>query len=204
MLLSEVSSKVWKENFQQKFVGFAKKSPVLLSMLLMIKDGGEGVLITHVNSGKKYFFMFNYEIDVKDFIAQIKATLVEKHYPRLLEEILQKHEFTSEELALTLEKNDKKIDELVKYEMRVIGTRQFRFDKILSWKNIAILTLEKSSFEDDELNVSYRYKFNGSLVLFLKSYRSGKFKSLEEASNYFFQNALLIDIIKKKELINSN
>jgi len=199
MLITEINSKTWKDNFQQTFIGFAKKSPVLLSMLLTIQEGEEGVLITHVNSGKKYFFKFDYNISVKDFIANIKKTLVDMHYPRLLEEVLQKHEFTPEELAITLEKSDKKIEELVKYEMRVIGTRQFRLDKILSWKNIAILVLEKSSFEDDEIGSAYRYKFNGSLVLFLKNYRSRKFKSLEEASAYFFSNSLLIDQLKKKD-----
>ena len=197
MLLSTVTPKIYKDSFQQKFIGFAKKSPVLLSMIITIQDGEEGVLITHVNSNSKYFFKFDYEVDVKDFIAEIKKVLVKKHYPRVVEEILEKHEFTPEELALTLEKSNKKIDELLKYEMRVVGNRLFRIDKILSWKNIAILTLETSTFEDDEIGVSYRYKYNGSLVLFLKNYRGGKF-TLEEASANFFSGSLLIDSLIKK------
>jgi hypothetical protein len=167
-------------------------------MNIKILDSEEGVLITHVNSNSKYFYPFNYDLDPKDFIAQIKTLLVKNHYPRLIEEILEKHELSSEELAIKVEKGTD-ITELNKYEMRVVGTRQFRIDKILSWKNIAILTLEQSSFSDDEIGASFRYKFSGSIVIFLKNYRSGKFKSLEEASEYFFANSLLIDSITKVE-----
>jgi hypothetical protein len=169
-------------------------------MNIKIQDSEEGVLITHVNSNSKYFYPFNYDINPKDFIAQIKSFLVKNHYPRLIEEILEKHELSSEELAIEVEKGVD-ITKLNKYEMRVIGTRQFRIDKILSWKNIAILTLEESSFEDDEINANFRYKFSGSIVIFLKNYRSGKFRTLEEASEYFFSNSLLIDRITTKEAV---
>jgi len=199
MLDNKFSAKWWKDKFSSKFTNFCKKSPVLLSMIIKIQNGEEGVLITHVNSNSKYFFPFKYEQDPKDFIADIKSLLVEKHYPRIIEEILEKHELTSSELALKVEKGHD-INNLSKYEMRVIGTRMYRIDKILAWKQIAILLLEESSFLNDEIGESFRYKFNGgSLVIFLKNYRSGKFKTLEEASEYFFINSLIIDQIIKKE-----
>jgi hypothetical protein len=198
MLLSSISSKRWKDEFSQKFVSFIKKSPVILSILIKIEKGEEGCLITHVNSGKKYFFPFDYNMKVSDFIHTIKLMLVENHYPRVIEEILDKHEFTSEELAKQLEEN-KTLDELSKYEMRVVGTRQFRIDKVLMWKSLFLLVLEKSSFEDDEIGKVYRYKINISPVIFLRNYRSGKFKSLEEASAYFFNNSILIDTLTKNE-----
>jgi len=198
MLATSFSAKFWKDKFQSKFVNFCKKSPVLLSMIMKIQGGEEGVLITHVNSNSKYFFPFNYDQDPKDFIADIKKLLVEKHYPRIMEEILDKHQFSTDELALKVEKGES-LDNLAKYEMRVVGTRMYRIDKILAWKNIAILTLEESSFDEDKLNSNYRYKYNGgSLVIFLKNYRSGKFKSLESASEHFLSNSLLIDEIVKK------
>jgi hypothetical protein len=188
------NSKYWEDQFIQKFQNFGKKSPVLLSMSVKIQGGEKGALITHVNSNTKYFWPFNYDINVKDFIAEIKKVLVKNHYPRLIEEILEQHQLTSEELALELE-HGKDIDSLNKYEMRVIGNRLFRIDKILTWKNIAILTLETSSFEDDEIESNYRYKFNGSIVIFLKNYRTGKYRSLEEASEHFFANSNIIDKI---------
>jgi hypothetical protein len=198
MLLSEVSSKNWKDEFQKKFVSFAKKSPVVLSLIIKIEKGEEGALITHVNSNTKYFFPFDYSVKPCDFIHNIKMMLVQSHYPRVVEEILEKHEFTKEELAKQLEgKGD--LDNLNKYEMRVVGTRQFRIDKVLLWRNIFLLVLENSSFEDDEIGKIFRYKLNVSPVTFLRNYRSGKFKSLEEASAYFFGNAILIDSIKSNE-----
>ena len=195
MLLHEVNSKNWKDVFSQKFSSFAKKSPIIISMMIKVQDGEEGALITHVNSGKKYFFPFDYDLKVGDFIFKIKTLLSEKHYPRIIEEILEKHEFTKEELATQLENSNQTIDTLTKYEMRIIGRRQFRIDKVLLWKNIFLLVLESSSFLDDEIGKIYRYKLNISPVIFLRNYRSNKFKSLEEASNFFFSNSILIDTI---------
>jgi hypothetical protein len=168
-------------------------------MIIKIQQGEKGVLVTHVNSNSKYWFSFDYDCNPKDFIAQIKKVLVDKHYPRLVEEILEKHELSQDELVLKLEKGAE-ADHLNKYEMRVIGNRLFRIDKILAWKGIFILSLEQSSFKDDEIGTFFRYKFTGgSAVIFLKNYRSGKFKTLEEASEYFFSNSLLIDSITKNE-----
>jgi hypothetical protein len=194
-LLHDISEKVWEDQFSQKFSNFGKKSPVLLSMNIKTQNGERGVLITHINSNQRYFFPFKYEINVKDFIAEIKQILVNKHYPRLIEEIFERHELTTEELAIKVEEGAD-LNNLNKYELRTVGTRQFRVDKILSWKNIVILTLEKSSFEDDRIGANYRYKFNGSIIIFLKNYRSGKFKSLEEASVYFFENSNIIDCLE--------
>jgi hypothetical protein len=197
-LLNAVHPKIWKDNFSKRFSNFCKKSPVLISLAIKIEGGEEGALITHINSGLKYFFAFDYDMPVKDFIAEIKIVLVAKHYPRLIEEVLEKHELTSEELAIKVEQGAD-INHLNKYEMRTMGTRQFRLDKVLAWKNIAILTLEQSSFPDDDIGANFRYKFNGSIIIFLKNYRSGKYKTLEDASSYFFSNSLLIDLIEKKE-----
>ena len=197
---SAINCKFWKDKFSSKFINFCKKSPVLLTMVIKIQNGEEGVLITHMNSNAKYFFPFDYDQNPKDFIADIKKLLVEKHYPRIIEEILEKHQLTTEELTKKVEEGNS-IDKLSKFEMRVIGTRMYRIDKVLTHKQIAILVLESSTFKEDELGSNYRYKFNGgSLVIFLKNYRSGKFKSLEEASGFFLANSLLIDQLEKKEL----
>lgn len=192
MLVTQTTTKIWEDKFNSKFLNFCKKSPILLSILEKIQDGEKGILITHVNTNSKYFFPFDYDMDVKDFIANIKKVLVENHYPRVIEQVLDKHEKTPEELAIEVE-NGTEIKNLKAWKMKVVGDRLYRIDKILAWKNIAILTLEKSTFENDKVGTSYRFKYNGSLVIFLKNYRSGKFSSLEQASETFFSNSLLID-----------
>jgi len=198
-MLIQDTTKWWEDVFQSKFVNFCKKSPILLSMSLRAYKDERGVLITHINSDSKYFFPFTYKKHPKDFIASIKKLLVSKHYPRIVEEILERHELTPDELAKKIEDGHSH-NGLSKYEMRVVGKRMYRIDKILAWKQIAILALEDSTFENDEIGESFRYKFNGgSLVIFLKNYRSNKFKTVEEASAYFLQNSLLIDKIVAKE-----
>jgi hypothetical protein len=196
MLADHISSKNWKENFQSKFFNFCKKSPVLLSCIIKIQNGEEGVLVTHSNSGYKYFFPFNYNINVKDFIASIKQMLVERHYPILIEEIYDNVKLTAEELAIKVEKG-MKLENLKNFEIRKIGERRFVLDKILLWKSVFILRLIESDFPEDKKNDCYRYKYQGNGSLFLKKYRNNAFGSLEAASSDFFSNSLIIDKLKE-------
>lgn len=198
MLEQIITTKVWEETFQKKFSNFCKKSPVLLKMQVKIQDGNKGVLITHVNTETKYFFPFDYDANIKDFIAEIKRLLVAKHYPRIIEEILERHEKTNAELAAELE-DGKKVEELEKFCMRKTGERMYRIDKVLPWKETAFLVLENSDIPGDVLGTQYHYKFDKSLVLYLRDYRTGKFKSIEDASDEFFNNAFLVSILGEKK-----
>lgn len=198
MLEQIITTKVWEETFQKKFSNFCKKSPVLLKMQVKIQDGNKGVLITHVNTETKYFFPFDYDANIKDFIAEIKRLLVAKHYPRIIEEILERHEKTNAELAVELE-SGKKVEELEKFCMRKTGERMYRIDKVLPWKETAFLVLENSDIPGDVLGTQYHYKFDKSLVLYLRDYRTGKFKSIEDASDEFFNNAFLVSILGEKK-----
>lgn len=196
------SPKMWESTFQKKFSNFCKKSSIMLSMVIEIKDGCKGVTVTHVNTNCDYFFPFDYKKNVKDFIAEIKNLLVEKHYPRIVEQIFEQHENTKEELVEQLEKDPTKIDELSKYSLRLSGERLFRIDKVLQWKNIAFLYLEKSTLEGDQIGVYYKYKYNKSLVIYMRKYRKGEFDSLEKAGEEFFKDSSLISILdssKKSE-----
>ena len=189
------SPKMWESTFQKKFSNFCKKSSIMLSMVIEIKNGQKGVTVTHVNTDSDYFFPFNYKKNVKDLIAEIKNVLVEKHYPRIVEQIFEQHENTKEELVSELEKDPTKIDSLSKFSMRLSGERLFRIDKVLQWKNIAFLYLENSTFKDDKIGVYYKYKFNKSLVVYMRKYRKGEFDSLEKAGEEFFNSSSLISIL---------
>jgi hypothetical protein len=167
----------------------------MLSMTIEIKDGRKGVTVTHVNTNNDYFFPFNYKQNVKDFIAEIKNILVEKHYPRIIEQIFEQHENTKEELIEELEKDPTKINQLSKYSMKLAGERLFRIDKVLQWKNIAFLYLENSTFKDDKVGIYYKYKYNKSLVIYMRKYRKGEFDSLEKAGEEFFKDSSLISIL---------
>ncbi|MCF0125604.1 MAG: hypothetical protein HUJ68_07600 [Clostridia bacterium] len=193
------SPKMWESTFQKKFSNFCKKSSIMLSMIIEIRDGRKGVTVVHANTNNDYFFPFDYKKNVKDFIAEIKEFLVERHYPRIIQQVYEKHENTKEELVAELEKDPSKVDALSKYSMRLTGERLFRIDKVLQWKNIALLYLEDSTFPDDKKGVYFKYKFNTSLVVYMRKYRKGEFDTLEKAGDEFFSNSSLISVLDKKE-----
>ena len=195
------SPKLWENTFQKKFSNFCKKSSIMLSMVIEIKDGRKGVTVTHVNTDSDYFFPFNYKENVKDFIAEIKNVLVEKHYPRIVEQVFEQHENTKEELVEELEKDPTKINQLSKYSLRLAGVRLFRIDKVLQHKDIAFLYLENSTFKDDKIGLYYKYLYDRrkSLVIYMRKYRKGEFESLEKAGEEFFKNSSLISILNKKD-----
>lgn len=192
-----ITTEMWEKSFQKKFSNFCSKSPVLLKMSIRIQDGSKGVLLTHVNSDATYFFPFNYDYGVKDFIADIKKLLIAQHYPRLIQTLYEKHKKTNEELAEELE-NGEKVDALSQFCVKKTGERLYRIDKVLPWKNIAIIVLEKSDIPEDEIGAAFKYSYQKSLVLFLKNYRTGAFKNIDEASDDFFNNSLLVSEIKLK------
>lgn len=202
MLIQSVTPKMWETVFISKFANFCKKSPVLLSMSIRIQNGEKGVIVTHVNSDTKYFFPFDYDIEPKDFIFKIKSFLIKKHYPRLVDEIYECVEKTPAELAEEVE-NSKNTDNLKTHALKLIGTKQYRIDKTLLHSNVAILVLEDSTIPGDKIGSSYSYQYNKSLMMFMKNYRKGKFKSIEEASNDFFNNANLIYEITEKGETNA-
>lgn len=191
------SPKLWESTFQKKFSNFCKKSSIMLSMTIEIRDGRKGVTVTHANTNSDYFFPFDYKKNVKDFIAEIKEVLVQKHYPRIIEQVYEQHENTREELVSELEKDPTKVDSLSKYSMKLTGQRLFRIDKVLQWKNIAFLYLEESTFKDDKVGVYYKYLYNKSLIVYMRKYRKGDFDSLEKAGEEFFKNSSLISILDK-------
>jgi len=192
MLNSLQSSRDYQEVFIKKFTNLAKKAPIMMSYIVKIEDGREGVLVSHENSGKRYFFPFNYDMQIKDFIAEIKSVLRAKHYPRVVDEVFERVELTNEELAEKLE-SGVPVDDLGRFEMRKTGERIYVMDKVLAWKDTVILVLESSTFPADgpEVGASFQYKFNGSLILYLKKYRSGK-HPLETLSSEFFSNSILV------------
>jgi hypothetical protein len=199
MLIPRQSSQAYQDVFIKKFTNLAKKAPIMMSYIIKVEDGREGVLVSHENSGKRYFFPFNYDMQIKDFIAEVKSVIKVNHYPRVIDEVHEKVELTNEELAGHLE-SGRSVDDLKRYEIRKMGERIYVIDKVLSWKDIAILTLESSSFESDaqEVGMSFQYKFNGSLILYLKKYRSGK-HSIETLSSEFFGGSVLVRRLESKE-----
>ena len=50
---------------------------------------------------------------------------------------------------------------------------------------------------DEKTNEQYCYKMNTSAFSYLRSYRSGEFKTLHEAGDVFFKKAALVNKLNK-------
>lgn len=196
MIAEKINGTKWKQTTMKKLLSFGEKSPCLLGIKTGSYQGQEGVFISHKNSGAEYFFPWDYEVDPKSFIHDIKEFIKNKHYPLLVETEYEDHQLTSEELA-DMVQNGLSVKDLPKYEKRVKSKKLWRIDKVILWKDCVIL--EPVSQTGEVLSdTQYRYKYNKSLVVFLKKYRSGEFESIEAAGDEFFKNSMLINEIVKK------
>lgn len=196
MIAETINGEKWKQTAVKKLISFCEKCPCLLSIKTAVHKGDDGVFVIHKNTEMQYFFPWDYNLDPKDFIHNIKVFLEKKHYPILIETITEEHKLSKEELALMVEEG-RSINDLPQYEERVKEKILWRIDKVILWKDIVILV--KIDNKNNEISNQYRYKYNKSLVIFLKKYRSGDFKTLEEAGDDFFKNAILVNEITPKE-----
>lgn len=196
MIAENINGDKWKQTTVKKLLSFCEKCPCVLSIKTATYQGEDGVFVIHKNTGMQYFFPWDYEMDPKDFIHNIKTFLEKKHYPILVETITEEHKLTNEELAMMVEEG-KSIQELPQYEKRIKEKKLWRIDKVILWKDIVILV--EIDEQGNTLSNQYRYKYNKNLVIFLKKYRSGEYSSLEEAGDEFFNNSILVNEITPKD-----
>lgn len=197
MIYQNINSDTWRKVTIRKLLSFCEKCPVLLSTQTGYQGGEEGIFITHKNSGKKYFFPWNFNEDPKVFIHKIKEFLEPRHYPVLEQDIYEVHEFTPEELAIQIEKGGD-VNSLTKSEERVAEQKYWRIDKSILWREIFIL-VEIDATGKRKDNKQYRYNYELSSVNFLKKYRDGEFKDIKEAGAEFFGHASLVSVIEPKD-----
>ena len=184
MILKKIDSKEYKSLFIEKFTSFAEKSPVIISFA----TDDIGVTVVHENSGKKYFYPWDYVVPIKMFIHEIKKDLISNHYPRISREVLVERALTPEEQAsyiaegVSIEEVPTTVTEKV--------TELYRIDKIIVMKDEFVIVNEKTLQQ-------YCYHMKSSAFAYLRSYRTGKFSDIEEAGRVFFDNCTLV-----KELNN--
>lgn len=178
MLNKKIDAVTYKESFAKKFTNFAEKSPVVISFAF----DDIGVTVVHDNSGKKYFYPWDYVLPVKTFIHEIKKDLITNHYPRLVREVTEERALTIKEQADYIAKGTK-LEDLPSTKIETT-VKQYRIDKILVMKDELILV-------DENTLQQYAYRMKNSAFGYLRNYRSGKYSNIEEASKAFFDNATL-------------
>lgn len=184
MILQKVDSEEYKESFINKFTNFADKAPIVISFA----TDDLGVSVIHENSGKKYFYPWDFVVPIKSFIHDIKRDLSYNHYPRISRTLKIERPLTADEHAELIAKGT----DLNSLPTTVIEDvhEVYRIDKILVMKDEFIIV-------NEETNEQYCYKMNGSAFSYLRSYRSGEFKSTEDAGDVFFKKCVLINKLNK-------
>ena len=125
MIYHKIDASSYRDSFISKFTNFAEKAPIIISFA----TDDIGVTVAHENSGKKYFYPWDYVVPVKSFIHDIKRDLVKNHYPRIQVTAHIKRVPSSEDLA-ELMANGVSSEELPsEIEDDVVET--YRIDKII-------------------------------------------------------------------------
>lgn len=185
MILSNVDSNKYREDFKAKFTNFGDKAPIILSFA----TDEMGVTIVHENSGTKYFYGWDYSIPLKAFIHNIKQDLSGNHYPRISRMEVKVTPTSPERAAQMIEEgcDVNAVPAEERHEEEVI----YIIDKILALRDEFIIVNEKTREQ-------YCYKMQGSGIYFLKNYREGVYKSLLEAGDAFFKKSTLVCTLDKE------
>jgi beta-galactosidase/beta-glucuronidase len=184
MLHQKIESGQYISEFKEKFTNFINKAPILASYVVT----QQGVDVIHENSKAVYHYDWDFTKHVKTFIHDIKMEII-KHYPRLKEVTTVEKQLTPEQQANLIENDGISPKDVPSSRMETVS-RLWRIDKVIIIRDSFILV-------DEDTAESFRYKMNRSCVYFLTKYRSGEFKSLEDAANYFFKNSTVVNKIEK-------
>lgn len=203
MILQSINGKHWAAKAVDKLKSFLSRAPILVTNIVGTENGQDGVFIIPANSSEKLFFPFDYELDQKVWVHNIKQNLLQ-FYPRIVEPVYEEKELTPIEAAMKLEEGVP-ISQLPKTERFVTKYNCWRIDKIQVYKDIFILYKEATLSADKELltettqvETQSRYKYQGSSVIFMSKYRNNDFATIEEAGEEFFENAIFIEEIAVK------
>jgi hypothetical protein len=196
MLNKSVNGHKWVSIALDKLKAYLGRAPIIVSDITGTVNGQDGVFIVLNDQKKKNFFPYEYELEPKVWVHNIKTWLV-NYYPRLIETIKAPVELTYDEKALIVEETGS-IDNIPNFKDRIIQKYSWRIDKILAHRDIFLLMKEgeisdNGNFVPAEEPIMRRFKYTGSTILFLKKYRSSTYKDLDDISKDFFENAIPLD-----------
>lgn len=189
MIVEKQNSDGYRRQVFSKFVSFSEKSPLLLDVRSTEQDGREGLRVGIRDTDTVFFYPWAPDVEPKTFIHTIKLDL-EGYYPTLDSQVYEEHPTSQSEILDYLERGFK-VGEIPKVNRTLSAVRHWRIDKVVVWRDIAILV-------DIDTGGQFRYKLNTNLVLFLKKYRSGAFVDKLAAGEYFFERASLLNKIDQK------
>lgn len=186
MLVKTLDSSDYIAEFKKRFTNFCEKSPILLSYVIVNNQ----VQVILEESDDIITFDFQYSTDVKEFIYGIRQILIRKAYP-IIEKVIQEEvKLTPDEIAL-IAQSGANIETIPNYK-KIERVEKYLIDRVIIYKDIFIVR----NLETDKL---FRYKLNSSSVFFLRKLKADKYATLQEAGNFFFSNATLLNEIVTAE-----
>lgn len=185
MIYNKIDSSDYKKEFNKKFENFGEKAPIMLSYA----TDDFGVTVVHENSGKSYYYEWDFSINVKAMIHKIKQDLSNNHYPRIAHRMEIVKAITPERAA-ELIAGGIAVDDVPTVETEIRDVI-YRIDKIIAMKDEFVLV-------DEQTRDQYCYKMNSSGIFFLKNYRNNKYNTLYEAGEAFFAKSSLVSKLNKK------
>lgn len=178
----------WEKEFNRKLKSFLDKSPAAFSLTPSNKR--RGVIIHHVGSKKNYFVSYDYSKEPRDYIHSIKEKL-SIHYPVVIKEEYEEQPLTNEEVAEAYLNDPNNVPKTKKV---LVSKKLYRIDREVIRTNSYIIKLIGEYTKDGELtpvqsNVGQLYTYKKSLVMYFRNYRSGKYNTIEEASEELLGNS---------------
>jgi hypothetical protein len=203
MRLSSKNGKKWISDSIDKLHAYLDRAPILVSDIVGTENCVDGVYIVHEETKTKLFFPFDYDIEPKIWVHNIKDKLIQ-FYPKIIENIYEERAATSIEMA-DFVLNGGKITDVPVLAKDFKYQKLWRIDKVQLYKDIFILQLEgiRNIGETDwDYNITptqNRFKFQGGCsVMYLTKYRNKDFNNLIDAGEYFFSNSIFIDELIQK------
>ena len=185
MLCKTIDSSSYIADFKKRFSNFCDKSPILLSYIVT----GDTVKVVIEDIDEVITFPIQYTIDVKSFIYGIRQVLIKRAYPVLERVIKTDRPITEDERLKMIE--DGVTLELLPSSIEEELVKKYLIDRVIIYKDTFIL-------KEIDTGKLFRYKLNKSSVFFLRKLRMGKL-SEQEAAEYFFENAELLNEITQQE-----
>lgn len=172
-MYNRTEKRAWRKSFDKRFMNFCNNSPLPLSYSL----DDDGVTVSFMD--KRLDMEFDYAYDVGEFIHMIKEGLLD-YYPVVSRTTVETVKpYTNIEIAMMIAKG-RKISDIPMYVEKEVEHR-YRIDKY-------IVTQDTFNLIDLETGESLWFKVPLGLM-FMRSYRGGRFESEQEAGENFFHSA---------------
>ena len=203
MRLSSKNGKKWISDSIDKLHAYLDRAPILVSDIVGTENCVDGVYIVHEETKTKLFFPFDYDIEPKIWVHNIKDKLIQ-FYPKIIENIYEERAATSVEMA-DFVLNGGKITDVPVLAKDFKYQKLWRIDKVQLYKDIFILQLigtrkaGEINWSPVEEATQNRYKFQGGCsVMYLTKDRNKDFNNEIEAGDYFFENSIFIDELPQR------